>query len=117
MPTFAVSGPVAQLDTCLPAGREQQIVFFKIKNMYYVYVLVSEIKGLRFYVGMSEDVKKRLKEHNTGKTKSTKGYVPWNLFFNEMYSTRIEAREREKYLKGGSGKEYIKLKWSGSSAG
>jgi len=62
---------------------------------------------------MTEDIIKRLKEHNSGRTTSTKGYMPWELFFYEEYSTRLEARAREKYLKGGSGKEYIKRKWSG----
>ncbi len=85
--------------------------------MFFVYVIVSESKGLRFYVGMSENVEKRLKEHNSGKTKSTKSYTPWKLFFTESFATRLEAREREKYLKSGSGKEKIKYKWSRSSAG
>ena len=70
----------------------------------------------RFYVGMCMDVKRRLREHNSGKTFSTKGYRPWMLFFVETYQTREEARKREKFLKGGSGKEFIKRKWSGSSA-
>ncbi len=72
---------------------------------------MSDVKGLRFYVGFSEDVEKRVIEHNSGKTKSTKGYKPWKLFFTEPYVTRIEAREREKYLKSGIGKEKIKQKW------
>ena len=66
---------------------------------------------------MSGDVGKRLKEHNNGKTKSTKGYLPWILFFFEEFETRIEARSREKYLKSGIGKEFIKSKWTGSSVG
>lgn len=85
---------------------------FKTQVMHNVYVLVSEIKRLRFYVGMSEDVDKRLLDHNSGKTKSTKGYRPWKLFFTEEYKTRLEARKREKYLKSGTGKEKIKKKWA-----
>jgi putative endonuclease len=85
--------------------------------MFFVYVLYSESPNLRFYVGLSQDVNKRLVEHNSGKTKSTKGYIPWKLFFFESCKTRIEAREREKYFKSGSGKENIKNKWSRSSAG
>ena len=84
--------------------------------MYYVYVLRS-LKDGRFYVGMTENIDRRLKEHNQGRTRSTKGYRPWELFFSEPYDTRIAAREREKYLKSGIGKEYIKYKWSRSSAG
>ena len=103
-------GPVAQLDTCLPAGREQQ------HFMVFVYVLKS-IHHYRFYVGMSVDVEKRLRQHNAGRTKSTKGYRPWLLLFTEQFSTRFEARQREKYLKSGVGKEFIKQYWSRSSTG
>lgn len=80
--------------------------------MFFVYVLISNSKGLRFYVGLTEDVEKRLKEHNSDKQKSTKSYVPWEIFFFEKFKTRIEAREREKFLKGGSGKEKIKRMWA-----
>ena len=84
--------------------------------MYKVYVLKS-VDNYRFYVGITENLDRRIVEHNSGKTKSTKGYRPWELFFFEEYPTRIEARGREKYLKSGIGKEFIKLKWSRSSAG
>jgi putative endonuclease len=58
-----------------------------------------------------------MEQHNRGYNKSTKAYRPWELFFTEMYETRVEARKREVYLKSGVGKEYIKNKWSGSSVG
>ncbi len=85
--------------------------------MFFVYVIVSEVKSTRFYVGFTIDVKRRLLEHNSGQTKSTKGYKPWKLFYTKEFDTRIEAREREKYLKSGIGKEKIKQKWFHSSAG
>ncbi|MBW7891246.1 MAG: GIY-YIG nuclease family protein [Chitinophagaceae bacterium] len=84
--------------------------------MFFVYVLRSQKDG-RFYVGLTDDVTRRLKEHNSGKTKSTKGFIPWELLFFETFVTRIEARNREKYLKSGVGKEYVKSYWSGSSVG
>ena len=84
----------------------------------FVYILRS-MKDGRFYVGMTENLEKRLSQHNSGRTKSTKGYIPWKLFFSEEYSDRISAREREKYLKSGFGKQWIKEKYkrSHSSAG
>ncbi|MEQ8712230.1 MAG: GIY-YIG nuclease family protein [Cyclobacteriaceae bacterium] len=82
--------------------------------MYFVYVLRSEVNGY-FYVGMTADVNRRLNEHNTGKNKSTRAYKPWKLFFYETLGSRKEARSREKYLKSGVGKEYIKNKWPSSS--
>lgn len=66
---------------------------------------------------MTSNVNNRLEEHNSGKTKSTKGYRPWILVFYEEYLTRQEAREREKYLKSGVGREYVKLTWSRSLTG
>ena len=84
--------------------------------MWYVYVLRSK-DSPRFYTGMSSNVENRLKEHNRGKTKSTKGYRPWELVFKEDYQSIDEARKRELYLKTGIGREYIKKIWSRSSAG
>ena len=75
--------------------------------MYKVYVIESEIDG-RLYVGFTSNLERRLKEHNNGKTRSTKGYIPWVLVYTEEINNRPAAREREKYLKTGSGKEYLK---------
>ncbi len=75
--------------------------------MYYVYVLKS-LKSKRFYIGMTNNLKRRLKEHNKGKTKSTKGYKPWELFYYENFHTIKKAREKELYLKSGIGREFIK---------
>ena len=74
---------------------------------YFVYAIKSELDG-RIYVGFSEDVEKRLKEHNSGKTKSTKGFRPWDIIFTQECDSRIEARKLEKYYKSGIGKEKLK---------
>jgi putative endonuclease len=74
---------------------------------FWVYAIQSE-KDDRIYVGLSSDVARRLKQHNEGKTKSTKGYTPWKLIYSEKVGQRQEARNREKYLKSGSGKEFLK---------
>ncbi|MBB6327054.1 putative endonuclease [Algoriphagus iocasae] len=75
--------------------------------MFTVYALKSEKDG-RIYVGFTQDINRRLKEHDSGKTKSTKGLVPWFVIFTEEVETREEARAREIYLKSGVGKEYLK---------
>ena len=74
---------------------------------YFVYVLESEKDG-RLYKGQTSDIEKRVKEHNSGKTKSTKGYKPWKLVYFETFETRIEAVLREKHFKSGSGREFLK---------
>ena len=75
--------------------------------MYFVYVLQSQ-KDFRLYKGFTSNLEKRLKEHNAGKTKSTKAYLPWTLVYFEKVSDRVEARKREKYLKSGIGRDYLK---------
>jgi putative endonuclease len=74
---------------------------------YYVYILQSQ-KNKSFYIGYSSDLKKRLKEHNKGKSKATKPYTPYKLIFYEAFLNRIDAKNREKYLKSGYGRRTIK---------
>jgi len=68
--------------------------------MVHVYVILSEVTG-RCYVGISEDVPRRLSEHNAGKMKYTKAYRPWRLVYEEAFPDRMSARRREKYFKTG----------------
>ena len=75
--------------------------------MYYVYIIKSEKSG-KFYKGITEDLKNRLKEHNSGKTKSTKSGIPWKLIYYEAFLNKIDALREEKFLKSGKGKERIK---------
>ena len=90
----------------IPACRQGSFLVF-VTIMYFVYAIRSLIDG-RIYVGMTNDVAKRLSEHNAGKTKSTKGYTPWQLIYTESLPLRTQARVREKYLKSGVGKELLK---------
>ena len=76
---------------------------------YTVYAIKSLIDS-RIYVGLTENIERRLEEHNKGKTRSTKGYRPWVLIFKEEVKTRISARKLEKYYKSGCGKEFLKNK-------
>ncbi len=74
---------------------------------YYVYVLKSELNGI-LYIGFTSDLERRLKEHNSGKTKSLKPYLPYKIVYTEQFDTREKAVNREKYLKSGIGREFIK---------
>ena len=69
---------------------------------YFVYVLKS-LKDNNYYIGLSSDVEKRIKQHNSGKTKSTKHRRPFKLIYKEKYNNLQEARKREKFLKSYSG--------------
>lgn len=79
----------------------------KTSIMFYVYVLFSSNFD-KFYVGMSTDLDRRLTEHNSGKTKSTKPFLPWIIVHFEHFKTRQEARIREKYLKSAAGRKWRK---------
>ena len=93
--------------TCLPAGRAQCRVVHHKKMEYFVYAIKSGIDG-RIYVGITQNIERRLKEHNNGNTKSTKAYRPWELLFKSKFDNRLRARKEEKKLKSGYGKEYLK---------
>ena len=75
--------------------------------MHAVYALQSESRNY-IYVGMTTDLETRLTHHNNGYNKTTKAYRPFILIYTREFSTRTEARNHEKYLKSGSGKEFLK---------
>jgi putative endonuclease len=67
-------------------------------KMFYIYILRSKLTQ-RYYVGSTEIVEKRLQEHNTGKSKSTRAGIPWELIHTESFSTRAEAVRQEQKIK------------------
>lgn len=74
---------------------------------YYVYVLFSEKDG-NLYTGYTSNLKERLKLHNEGKVLSTKKRIPLSLIYFEACLNQQDATRREKYLKSGNGKIYLK---------
>lgn len=76
-------------------------------NMFYTYVLLSKKDG-RLYTGFTHDLRNRFKEHNEGKVFSTKGRQPLKLIYYEACMNEMDARAREKQLKTGKGKKYLK---------
>jgi putative endonuclease len=78
-----------------------------MSKIYSVYVLRS-LSGGKHYVGMATDVVARLKEHNRGKSRFTKGHIPWELLYAEEVGAAALARKREKYLKSAAVKKYLK---------
>jgi len=73
--------------------------------MYYVYVLRSP---KQFYIGSTNDLKRRLREHRGGKDRATKNRGPWRLVYYEASEADKDARARERYLKTVWGKRYLK---------
>ena len=78
-----------------------------LKVMYYTYILKSKKSG-RFYTGSTNDLQKRLKLHNDGKSNFTKKDKPYDLIYYEACKEKEDAFAREIYLKSGYGKRFIK---------
>lgn len=74
--------------------------------MWYVYLLQN--KHGKWYTGATNNLKKRILEHNSGKTRSTKYREPWKIIYCEISLNKKDAFAREKYLKSGMGKRYLK---------
>jgi putative endonuclease len=79
----------------------------EIQVMYHVYALQSLSRNY-IYVGLTDNLERRIHQHNAGLNPTTKPYSPFKLIWSESFETRVEARKREKYLKSGVGKEFLK---------
>ena len=75
--------------------------------MHYLYILQS-LKDKNFYTGTTSDLKRRLKEHNSGKNFSTAPRKPFKLIYYEAYLLKNDAEDREKYLKTSMGRRVIR---------
>jgi len=75
--------------------------------IWYVYLLSSK-KTDRWYIGSTKDLRKRILSHNSSKNKSTKYGAPWKFIYCEINLNKKDARAREKYLKSGMGRRYLK---------
>jgi len=77
--------------------------------MFSVYVLENQ-NDKSWYIGQTDDLKRRLAQHNSGNggrtTKIKNG--PWKLIYAEAYCDKRDVIGREKFLKGGSGRKYLK---------
>jgi len=76
-------------------------------SMIYVYVLKS-LKDGKLYTGLTRNLPQRIKEHGEGKVFSTKSRRPFVLIYYEACLSESDAKRRERYLKTGMGKRYLK---------
>jgi len=74
--------------------------------IYYVYILKS-LKNGRYYVGYTNNLEKRLIQHNSGKTVGNKYWGPFELIYKEEYNGPTKARKREFYIKRQKSKHFI----------
>ena len=80
--------------------------------MWYVYILRSTEFPDQEYVGVTEDLKRRILEHNAGKSKHTAKFKPWKLIWYCAFSDKHKALEFEAYLKSHSGRAFTKKRLS-----
>ena len=77
-------------------------------NFSYVYLLISEANPARHYAGVTDDLKDRLRRHNSGEVAHTEKYRPWTLQVAIAFDDRKKASEFETYLKSHSGRAFAK---------
>ena len=80
----------------------------KADYVFYVYILQSLKDTNRFYIGSTNDLKRRFKEHNDGNSIHTNKYVPWKIKQYFAFDNQATAESFEKYLKSGNGRIFIK---------
>ena len=76
--------------------------------MIYVYILISIKFPERYYVGITHDLRARLRKHNAGEVSHTSKYAPWTLKTYVAFSDEKQAFAFEKYLKSASGRAFAK---------
>ena len=79
-----------------------------MKGFYYVYILVSDVDGLRHYTGLTEDLEGRLKAHNSGQVPHTSKYRPWRIETAIAFRSNEKAVAFEKYLKSHAGRAFAR---------
>ena len=75
--------------------------------MYWVYVLKAE-NYKKSYVGYTDDLPRRLDEHNRGQSSYTSKFRPWKIIYGEEFVTKKEAISRERFLKSQGGRRFLK---------
>lgn len=74
---------------------------------YFVYILINGSKT-KTYVGHTNDIQNRLKEHNSGESSFTERFGSWEVLYREVLDSKFDAIKKEKYFKSASGRKWIK---------
>ncbi len=71
---------------------------------------MKSLKDQTYYYGNTHDIEKRIRTHNSGKVRYTKGHRPYELHYFETYNSRAEAAKRERFFKSIEGYNWLKSK-------
>ena len=89
-------------------GRSLYATKYTVMNMHWVYVLECR-DDKSWYIGMTHNLKRRLKEHHSGTgSRTTSLKRNWHPIYCEGYINRLDAEGRERFLKSGSGRTFLK---------
>ena len=77
-------------------------------NFTYVYILQSQTRTEHFYVGLTDNLKDRLRRHNAGEVSHTATFMPWQIKTAIAFTDRDRAAAFEKYLKSSAGRSFAK---------
>ena len=75
--------------------------------MFYLYILINQ-NGLKTYTGVTDNLDRRIQEHNKGKVKSSEPYTPYELLHSECFVSLGEVMEREKFYKSTTGRRKLR---------
>ena len=75
-------------------------------GLYYCYAIKSLHRNY-IYKGITDDLERRINQHNKGYNKTTKPYAPFKLIYSKSFNTGTEARDHEKWLKSSSGRRFL----------
>jgi putative endonuclease len=78
--------------------------------MFFTYVAQSIAKPEYLYKGHCQDLHMRLKQHNSGQTRSNRPYLPFRIIYYEAFDTLEKAIQNEKYWKTAAGRRYLQSK-------
>ena len=79
-----------------------------MEGYHYVYTLESLSNPSQIYTGQTQNLKQRLKEHNSGHVPHTSKFIPWQIRSATAFKSRERALAFERYLKSGSGRAFLK---------
>ena len=106
------NNPALRRIICLLNAKES-ISYLSPQVMHYVYLIRSLSHANQTYIGLTSDLKARLKKHNEGGSPHTIKFKPWELIHYSAFKERESAAEFEKYLKSGSGRSFARRRlWS-----
>jgi len=78
-----------------------------MNKFHYVYILESKPHPNEIYIGITDNLKRRLSEHNAGKVSYTSKFTPWKIRSAAAFRDKSRAAAFERYLKTGSGRSFL----------